>query len=141
MVLHGLSPDRFYLFDGWQIDGGTHGGFQALSKITQDQPSLYLIDAQPGIDPLLIGTGHSKRVGTVTNQFGVHELDQIMSAPIAWTWKNSYGNRVFTTSLGHTKDFTNQNALRVIVNVVFWSAGRPIPSAEIVLNTFSMSAK
>lgn len=103
--------------------------------------TLYLINAQPGIEPLLIGTGHSKRVGTVTNQFGVHELDQTMSAPIAWTWKNSFGNRVFTTSLGHAKDFTNQNALRVIVNGVFWSAGRSVPSAETVLNTFSMSAK
>ena len=89
----------------------------------------------------MIGTGHSKRVGTVINQFGVHELEQTMSAPIAWTWKNSYGNRVFTTSLGHTKDFTNQNALRVIVNGVCWSAGRPVPSAARALNTFSMSAK
>ena len=103
--------------------------------------TLYLINAQPGIEPLLIGTGHSKRVGTVINQFGVHELEQTMSAPIAWTWKNSYGNRVFTTSLGHTKDFTNQNALRVIVNGVCWSAGRPVPSAARALNTFSMSAK
>ena len=51
------------------------------------------------------------------------------------------GNRVFTTSLGHAKDFANQNALRVIVNGVFWSAGRPVPSAETVLNTFSISAK
>jgi len=103
--------------------------------------TLYLINAQPGIEPLLIGTGHSKRVGTVTNQFGIHELEQTMSAPIAWTWKNSYGNRVFTTSLGHAKDFTNQNALRIIVNGVFWSAGRPALSPETVLNTFSMSTK
>ena len=42
----------------------------------ESQGTLYLIDAQPGIEPLLIGTGHSKRVGTVTNQFGVHELDK-----------------------------------------------------------------
>ena len=117
-ILHGVD------IDGWESQG-----------------TLYLIDAQPGIEPLLIGTGHSKRVGTVTNPFGVHELDQTMSAPIAWTWKNSYGNRVFTTSLGHAKDFTNQNALRVIVNGVFWSSGRSVPSAETVLNTFSMSAK
>ncbi|MBL7182077.1 MAG: ThuA domain-containing protein [Pirellulales bacterium] len=103
--------------------------------------TLYLINAQPGIEPLLIGTGHSKRVGTVTNQFGIHELEQTMSAPIAWTWKNSYGNRVFTTSLGHAKDFTNKNALRVIVNGVFWSVNRSVLSAETVLNTFSTAAK
>lgn len=103
--------------------------------------TLYLINAQPGIEPLLIGTGHSKRVGTVTNQFGIHELEQTMSAPIAWTWKNSYGNRVFTTSLGHAKDFTNKNALRVIVNGVFWSVNRSALSAETILNTFSTAAK
>ena len=83
----------------------------------------------------MIGTGHSKRVGTVTNQFGVHELEQTMSAPIAWTWKNPYGSRVFATSLGHEKDFTNPNAVRVIINGVFWSVDMAVPSVETVLNT------
>ena len=123
-VKHAAHASRHPILHGVDIDGW------------ESQGTLYLIDAQPGIEPLLIGMGHSKRVGTVTNQFGVHELEQTMSAPIAWTWKNSYGNRVFTTSLGHTKDFTNQNALRVIVNGVFWSAGKPVPSAERALNTF-----
>jgi type 1 glutamine amidotransferase len=88
---------------------------------------------------LLIGTGHSKRVGTVTNQFGVHELDQTMSAPIAWTWKNSYGSHVFTTSLGHEKDFTNPNAVRVIINGVFWSVNQPVPASETAISTFSVT--
>ena len=97
--------------------------------------TLYLIDAQPGIKPLLLGTGRSKRIGTVTNQFGVHELEETMSAPIAWTWKNSYGSRVFTTSLGHEKDFTNQNSVRVIINGVFWSVNQPVPLSEMVIQT------
>ena len=126
---HAAHASRHPILHGVDIDGW------------ESQGTLYLVDAQPGIEPLLIGTGHSKRVGTVTNQFGVHELGQTMSAPIAWAWKNSYGNRVFTTSLGHAKDFANQNALRVIVNGVFWSAGRSVPPVETVLNTFSMSAK
>ena len=37
-ILHGVD------MDGWESQG-----------------TLYLIDAQPGIEPLLIGTGHSKR--------------------------------------------------------------------------------
>ncbi|MBT4157755.1 MAG: hypothetical protein HOD99_02885 [Planctomycetaceae bacterium] len=103
--------------------------------------TLYLIDAQPGIRPLLLGTGRSKRIGTVTNQFGVHELDQTMSAPIAWTWKNSYGSRVFTTSLGHEKDFTNQNSVRVIINGVFWSVNQPVPLSETVIQTRAIPLK
>ena len=101
--------------------------------------TLYLIDAQPGIVPLLIGTGRSKRIGTVTNQFGVHELEETMSAPIAWTWKNSYGNRVFTTSLGHEKDFMNSNSVRVIINGVFWSVRQPVPASATAISTFPVS--
>ena len=90
---------------------------------------------------MLLGTGRSKRIGTVTNQFGVHELDQTMSAPIAWTWKNSYGSRVFTTSLGHEKDFTNQNSVRVIINGVFWSVNQPVPLSETVIQTRAIPLK
>lgn len=103
--------------------------------------TLYLINAQPGIEPLLIGTGKSKRVGTVTNQFGVHELQKTMSAPIAWTWKNSYGSRVFTTSLGHEKDFTNPSAVRVIINGVFWSVNQPVPPPKTVIHTRAIPLK
>ena len=103
--------------------------------------TLYLINAQPGIEPLLIGTGKSKRVGTVTNQFGVHELQKTMSAPIAWTWQNSYGSRVFTTSLGHEKDFTNPSAVRVIINGVFWSVNQPVPPSKTVIHTRAIPLK
>ena len=103
--------------------------------------TLYLINAQPGIEPLLIGTGKSKRVGTVTNQFGVHELQKTMSAPIAWTWKNSYGSRVFTTSLGHEKDFTNPSAVRVIINGGFWSVNQPVPPPKTVIHTRAIPLK
>ena len=103
--------------------------------------TLYLINAQPGIEPLLIGTGKSKRVGTVTNQFGVHELQKTMSAPIAWTWQNSYGSRVFTTSLGHEKDFTNPSAVRVIINGVFWSVNQPVPPPKTVIHTRAIPLK
>ena len=103
--------------------------------------TLYLINAQPGIEPLLIGTGKSNRVGTVTNQFGVHELQKTMSAPIAWTWKNSYGSRVFTTSLGHEKDFTNPSAVRVIINGVFWSVNQPVPPPKTVIHTRAIPLK
>ena len=77
----------------------------------------------------------------MTNQFGIHELEQTMSAPIAWTWKNSYGSRVFTTSLGHEKDFTNPSAVRVIINGVFWSVNQPVPPSKTVIHTRAIPLK
>ena len=138
------SPYRIHLAGKTQLKPATHAArHPILHGVDMDgwesQGTLYLIDAQPGIEPLLIGTGHSKRVGTVTNQFGVHELEHTMSAPVAWTWKNLYGSRVFTTSLGHEKDFTNPNAVRVIINGIFWSVDQPVPALETVINTRAMS--
>lgn len=98
--------------------------------------TLYLVDFESGIEPLLVGTGRSKRVGTVTNQFGRHELQEMMTAPVAWTWTNKWGGRVFTTSLGHVDDFSEPNSLRVVINGVFWAAGQPVPSEDIELKPF-----
>jgi len=92
--------------------------------------TLYLTKAQPGIEPLLVGTGNSKRIGKVTNMFGTHELQATMTDTVAWTWKNKWGGRVFSTSLGHAGDFHEPNSMRVMVNGVFWAAGQKVPSAE-----------
>ena len=98
--------------------------------------TLYLTKTQPGIRPLLVGTGNAKRVGKVTNQFGTHDLQQTMTDTVAWTWENKWGGRTFTTSLGHVGDFAQPESLRVMVNGVFWAAGRDVPSAKIKLRTF-----
>lgn len=138
------SPYLIHLAGKTQVKPALNAGdHPILSGIEttgwESSGTLYLINAQPGIEPLLIGTGQSKRAGTVTNQFGVHELQKTMSAPIAWTWKNSYGSRVFTTSLGHEKDFTNPNAVRVIINGIFWSVNQPVPASETAISTFSVT--
>lgn len=45
------------------------------------------------------------------------------SEPVAWT-RQFKGGRIFYTSLGHQKDFEEENFLRLIGNAVFWTAGR-----------------
>jgi len=45
---------------------------------------------------------------------------------IAWTRMHK-GGRVFYTSLGHPQDFTEASFRRLLVNALFWTAGRPIP--------------
>ncbi|MEM8736526.1 MAG: ThuA domain-containing protein [Planctomycetota bacterium] len=88
--------------------------------------SLYLTQTHGDIEPILFGTGSPKKAGKKTNRFGTHELKAKMTAPIAWTWKNKFGSRVFNTSLGHVDDFSDPNSLRVMVNGISWAAGQPI---------------
>ena len=101
--------------------------------------TLYLADPQPGVDPFLVGTGKAKRTGKITNQFGTFDVQPTMTEPIAWTWKNKWGGRAFYTSLGHVGDFNEPNSIRVIVNGVFWAAGKEIPAADTEIKTLSAS--
>jgi type 1 glutamine amidotransferase len=45
--------------------------------------------------------------------------------PIAWTRVHK-GGRVFYTSLGHPRDFAEENYLRLIAHAIFWTANRPL---------------
>ncbi|MDF2378161.1 MAG: ThuA domain-containing protein [Verrucomicrobiales bacterium] len=102
----------------------------------QSPGTLYLTDPEPGIEPLLLGTGNSKRTGKVINQFGTHHLEETMTDTVAWTWTNKWGGRTFTTSLGHAGDFAVPQSMRVMVNGVFWAAGLEVPGAEVEIRPF-----
>lgn len=74
-------------------------------KLTGSQGSLYKnTGLAKDVDILLTGSipGHSE--------------------PIAWT-RSHKGGRVFYTSLGHPKDFEDENYLRMLANAVMWTAG------------------
>jgi type 1 glutamine amidotransferase len=47
--------------------------------------------------------------------------------PVAWTGKNSYGGKVFMTTLGHPEDFDQEPFQRLVINAIHWSAGKPVP--------------
>lgn len=100
--------------------------------------TLYLTRGEPGVKPLLVGTGNSKRVGEVKNRFGTHQLEKTMTDTVAWTWKNKWGGRTFTTSLGHAGDFAVPQSIRVMVNGVFWAAGLDVPDAKTTIKTFTV---
>lgn len=90
--------------------------------------SLYLAFPPEDATVLLGGTGKSKKVGTVTNQFGTHQLDAEMTHPVAWTWTNKWGGRTFTTSLGHADTFRSKSFVRLFLNGIHWAAGKGIPA-------------
>ncbi|MHB1178428.1 MAG: ThuA domain-containing protein [Daejeonella sp.] len=47
--------------------------------------------------------------------------------PVAWTGRNSFGGRVFTTTLGHPEDFDLEPFQRLVINAIHWASGKPIP--------------
>jgi len=103
--------------------------------------TLYLSKLEEGAKPLIQGTGKSTRVGTVTNDFGTHELKAEMTDNIAWTWENKYGGKTFYTSLGHVGDFSEPMSMRVIVNGIHWAAGVSVPSAQTEIKTLKINSR
>jgi len=47
--------------------------------------------------------------------------------PVAWTWQNAAGARVFATTLGHPEDFKEEGVQRMVLNAIHWTLGRPVP--------------
>lgn len=101
--------------------------------------TLYLAKPEPGIEPLLMGTGKSKKVGIKKTAFGSFDLKAEMTDTIAWTWKNKWGGRSFYTSLGHVGDFEVPHSMRIMVNGMFWAAGKPVPGNEVKIETFRLT--
>ncbi len=91
-----------------------------------DPGVLYKSKLPADATPLLMGTGKPKRTGVIKNQFGTHELTAEMSWPVAWAWKNEWGSRVFTTTLGQEKSFDLDAVNRLLINGVHWCLEKPV---------------
>ncbi len=48
--------------------------------------------------------------------------------PVAYTFVRADGGRSFYTSLGHKGDFANPEFQRLLVNALFWAAGKIVPA-------------
>ncbi len=55
------------------------------------------------------------------------ERKDAVDNPIAWTWKNKAGGRVFMTTLGHPEDFQVEAFQRLLINAIHWALGKPAP--------------
>ena len=47
--------------------------------------------------------------------------------PVAWTGTNSFGAKIFTTTLGHPEDFDLEPFQRLVINAIHWASGKPVP--------------
>jgi type 1 glutamine amidotransferase len=48
--------------------------------------------------------------------------------PIAWVGTNSFGAKVFTTTIGHPEDFSVEAFQRLIINAIHWQLGLKVPN-------------
>ena len=47
--------------------------------------------------------------------------------PVAWVGKNSFGAKVFTTTIGHPEDFSVEAFQRLVINAIHWELGLKVP--------------
>lgn len=52
------------------------------------------------------------------------ERKDAVENPVAWTWRNKAGGRVFVTTLGHPFDFQVESVQRLTFNGIHWALGR-----------------
>lgn len=141
-----FGAEAFGTPPGWGKDGHTHYGHESSTDVSvipaaAAHPVLlgvagpfhvrsWLYHVEPNWPPadavrLLLGKAVNPNKPAKEN-------------PVAWTWKNRFGGRVFFTTLGHPEDFKVEAVQRLVVNGVHWSLGLATPNPW--KGTFHMSA-
>jgi type 1 glutamine amidotransferase len=120
-----------HAFQNWlaldrQVFGGNYKQHYGDGPVTKIE-----VDPKAQGHPILAGVKLTKSVGSLYKNTGLASDTQVLmtgtipghTEPIAWT-RTYKGARIFYTSLGHPKDFQDENFLRMMANALFWAAGR-----------------
>ncbi|MDQ3009427.1 MAG: ThuA domain-containing protein [Acidobacteriota bacterium] len=120
---------------GWG-NGHYHYGHKSSTDV--------LVNPASAGDPILTGVGKSFHVPSwlyhVAPNYPPTDAKQLLIGkavnpdrkdavenPVAWTWKNMAGGKVFVTTLGHPEDFQVESVQRLVFNSIHWVAGKPAP--------------
>ncbi len=120
---------------GWGADGHTHFGHLASTDVYQipdakNHPVLKGVDAKFHVRSWLYRVLPKWPAPDATRLLMGKAIDPNKPAednPVAWTWKNSHGGRVFFTTLGHPEDFSVEPFQRLTVNAIHWCLGLEPP--------------
>ena len=120
-----------HAFQNWlvldkEVLGGNYQGHYKEGPLCE----VRLADSAKS-NPILKGVQSYKSAGSLYKNTGLaKDVDILLTGsipehtePIAWT-RNYHGARIFYTSLGHPKDFDNENFKQLLVNALFWTAQR-----------------
>lgn len=109
-----------------EVFGGDYKGHFG----NNETPQVKLVDAQKK-HPILAGVEPFQTPGSLYKNAKIAEDCTVLltgtspsgTMPVAWT-RSYKGGRIFYTSLGHQKDFENEQFLRMLENAVFWAASK-----------------
>jgi type 1 glutamine amidotransferase len=120
---------------GWGADGHTHFGHKASTDVN--------VIPEAARHPILKGVAEKFHVRSwlyrVLPKWPPHDAERLLMGhcidpnkpaednPVAWTWKNRHGGRVFFTTLGHPEDFAVESVQRLVINAIHWSLGLEVP--------------
>jgi type 1 glutamine amidotransferase len=117
-----------HAFQNWldldkEVLGGNYKNHYKAGSATQVEYT-----AKGKNHPILAGVKLTKSEGTLYKNTGLaKDVDILLTGsipmqtePIAWT-RLYKGARIFYTSLGHQKDFEDENYLRMLANALFWT--------------------
>lgn len=118
-----------HAFQNWldldkEVLGGNYKGHYAAGPMC-----VVEFTVQGKGHPILAGVKPFKSAGSLYKNTGLaKDVDILLTGsitdhtePIAWT-RSYKGGRVFYTSLGHQKDFEDDNFVRMVANALFWTA-------------------
>ncbi|MEX2113719.1 MAG: ThuA domain-containing protein [Pirellulales bacterium] len=113
-----------------QILGGNYQGHHGNDLETR----VAIVEAAKNHPVLACVTPFSTRGSLYKNQGIADDVTLLMTGanpdttePITWT-REVKGGRVVYTSLGHPDDFHEPSFQRLLVNALFWTAGRNVPA-------------
>ncbi len=121
---------------GWGKAGHTHYGH----KSTTDVSVIEAAKKHPiltGISPNFHASSWLYRVlpdyptkGSEWLLMGksVNPDKEAIENPVAWTGTNSFGAKIFMTTLGHPEDFQVEDFQHLIINAIHWELGKKVPA-------------
>jgi type 1 glutamine amidotransferase len=129
------AAEAFGAPPGWGKDGHTHFGHQASTDVS--------VIPAAAKHPILLGVPEKFHVRSwlyrVLPKWPPQDAEKLLMGhcvnpnkpaednPVAWTWKNHFGGKVFFTTLGHPEDFQSEAMQRLTVNAIHWAVGKPSP--------------
>jgi putative heme-binding domain-containing protein len=120
-----LALDKEILGGNYQGHYGTGPAVEVhIEKHAKDHPILMNVKAFRSAGSLYKNTGLAKGAEVLLTGSIPEHME-----PVAWTHL-SHGGRVFYTSLGHSKDFSDDNFKQLVVNALFWTANRPMAKRQ-----------
>ncbi|WP_051211130.1 ThuA domain-containing protein [Runella zeae] len=120
---------------GWGRAGHTHYGHNSSTDVT--------IAPEAAKNPILTGVAPSFHVRSwlyrVRPDYPPQDATVLLMGksvnpdkaaidnPVAWTWKNKEGAKVFFTTLGHPEDFKDEPLQHLTINAIHWLLGKSVP--------------